>query len=269
MDHPPYPLDRLNTHALGKRSEARILALHGWGSSIRDMEPLARALADDYAVTLLDLPGHGGSPPPDESWGIPEFADLVSRFIDEHQLAPVTILGHSNGGRIALYMASDTEYMPRIERLILISPSGITPRRSWDYYFRTTIAKLLKAPFRLLPPSLREGSLDWLRNTMLWRALGSSDYRQVQGVMRETFVKTVNLYLDDRVHRIRVPTLIFRGAQDTAVSHRQVAYLENTIGDAGLVELPQAGHYGHLDNPAPCIAAIEYFMRHTPSHSQA
>ena len=261
-----YPLNQLNTTTIGEDGPA-VLVLHGWGSSMRDMEPLARALAGDFKLTLIDLPGHGSSPPPEHPWGVPEFAALVSQFIEAYKLEPVTILGHSNGGRIALYMASSDTYASLIERLILISPSGIRPNRSWNYYFRATIAKLLKAPFTLLPHRLRKRGLAWLRQSPLWQALGSSDYRQASGVMRETFVKTVNLYLDDRVDRIQVPTLIFRGDEDTAVSHRQVAYLEEQIPDAGLVELSEAGHYGHLDNPGPCIAAIKYFMSHTPSHS--
>lgn len=266
MGHPLYPLNQLNTQTIGASGPA-ILVLHGWGSSMRDMEPLARTLADDFELTLVDLPGHGGSPPPQEPWGVPEFAALVSRFLEKRELTPVTILGHSNGGRIALYMASSKKYASLIDRLILISPSGITPERSWNYYFRSTIAKLLKAPFALLPERLRDRSLGWLRNTPVWQALGSSDYQRASGVMRETFVKTVNLYLDERVRDIRVPTLIFRGDRDTAVSHRQAAYLEEQIPDAGLVELSSAGHYGHLDNPGPCIAAIQYFMSHTPSSS--
>ncbi len=266
MGHQPYPLNQLNTRTIGAGGPA-ILVLHGWGSSMLDMEPLGRALADDFELTLVDLPGHGESPPPEEPWGIPEFAALVSRLLETRKRHPVTILGHSNGGRIALYMASCNKYASLIERLILISPSGITPERSWNYYFRSSIAKLLKAPFALLPGTLRERGLGRLRETALWKALGSSDYQQASGVMRETFVKTVNRYLDDRVKEIRVPTLIFRGDRDTAVSDRQVAYLEEQIPDAGLVTLSGAGHYGHLDNLGPCIAAIRYFMSHTPSPS--
>jgi pimeloyl-ACP methyl ester carboxylesterase len=105
--------------------------------------------------------------------------------------------------------------------------------------------------------------MDWLRHSLVWRVLGSSDYNALDGVMRETFVKTVNHHLDDRVHRITAPTLIFWGDEDTAVSRRQMETLGGAIDDAGLVVLDGAGHYGHLDDPATVISATRHFLDHT------
>lgn len=269
MDNVQYPLDRLHIRRMGTPDQPMLLLLHGWGSSQRDMEPLARALAEDYYIVLADLPGHGNSPPPDTPWGVPEFSALVARLIKQEHPTSVTIVGHSNGGRIALFMSSEPRYKELIDRLILISPSGITPQRSWGYYLRLTTAKLLKAPFLVLPPAIRRRSLNWLRSTMLWKALGSSDYQKAQGVMRESFVKTVTFHLDEQVQRISVPTLVFWGNQDTAISHRQVAYLEQNIPDAGLVVLENAGHYGHLDSLSTCVAATRYFLTHTTTDASA
>lgn len=228
------------------------------------MRPLAQAFSTTHHVINVDLPGHGHSPPPPAPWGVPEHAALIQALIEKRlDGGPVTIIGHSNGGRIALYMASDPDLHTLIDRLVLISPSGITPERSWRTRLRAGLAKVLKAPFRLLPAPLRDPAMDWLRHSLLWHALGSSDYNALEGVMRETFVKTVNHHLDDRVHRIDAPTLLFWGTEDTAVSRRQMRILENAINDAGLVVLDGAGHYGHLDDPTTVIAATRHFLDHT------
>jgi pimeloyl-ACP methyl ester carboxylesterase len=242
-----------------------LLVLHGWGSNAQLMRPIASAFSDSHRVCNVDLPGHGHSPPPPEpSWGVPEHAALVAELI-EAQLGggPVTIIGHSNGGRIALYMASDPEYAGLIDRLVLISPSGITPTRPWSTRLKSGLAKTLKAPFEPLPDALRDPAMDWLRHSLVWRALGSSDYNALQGVMRATFVKTVNHHVDDRVHRIDVPTLLFWGDEDTAVSRQQMETLEQSIPDAGLVVLGGAGHYGHLDDPTTVITATCHFLDNT------
>lgn len=256
--------DTLHVETAGPADGTPLLLLHGWGSSAQLMRPLAEALSNAYRVVNVDLPGHGHSPPPPEPWGVPEHAALVEALIDTQMGGgPVTIIGHSNGGRIALYMASSPDYAPRIDRLVLISPSGIAPERSWTTQLRAGVAKTLKAPFEQLPAPLRAPAMDWLRHSLVWRALGSSDYNALDGVMRATFVKTVNHHVDDRVHRIAVPTLLFWGDEDTAVSRRQMDTLEDAIDDAGLVVLDGAGHYGHLDAPTTVIAATRHFLDHT------
>ena len=255
-----HPRD-LNMEVSGPEEGRPLLLLHGWGSSAELMRPIAEALNDTFHVFNVDMPGHGQSPEPPAALGLPEHAALVGDLIGEEIGKPVTILGHSNGGRIALYMASDPDLAKRIERLILISPSGIPAQRSWTYHLRRMTADALKAPFQLLPEGpLRDFGLDWLRHSLLWRALGSSDYQKLDGVMRGTFVKTVNHYVDDRIARIQVPTLLFWGDQDEAISEHQMRVLETTIPDAGLVVLDGAGHYGYLEDPATFLSATRHFL---------
>lgn len=253
----------LHIEAHGPHDAPPLLLLHGWGSSARNMRPLADALSVSYRTHTIDLPGHGTSPPPPEPWGVPEHAALLHAYIENEIQSPVTLLGHSNGGRISLYMASAPSHADLVERLVLISPSGIRPERSWRYHLRSGLAHTLKAPFQALPSPLRAPALDWLRHSLVWRLLGSSDYNTLSGVMRETFVKTVNHYLDDELEQIHVPTLLFWGTEDTAVSRRQMSIIEESIDDCGLVELEGAGHYGHLDNFDTVLSGTRHFLENT------
>ncbi len=259
-----YPLDRLHVETTGPRDGEPVLLLHGWGSHSGLMRPIAEALSDTYRVYNVDLPGHGLSPPPPEPWGVPEYAALVTYLLEANGLEGVTCIGHSNGGRIALYLAASSEAGPRIRRLVLISPSGIRPRRTLQYYVKSTIARTLKAPLRLLPPDLREQGLRWLHQTILWEWLGSSDYRQATGVMRATFVRTVNYYFrPEELQRIHQPVLIFWGEHDEAISREQMETLQTLLPDAGLVVLPEAGHYGYLDQPELFLSATRHFLQTT------
>ncbi len=223
------------------------------------MEPVAQAFSDNWRVYAPDLPGHGLSPAPPGPWGIPEYARLVCRLIDAFGSGPVPVIAHSNGGRIALYIASENDLRGRLSRLVLVSPSGIRPLRSARYYVKRTIAEATKAPFRVLPEPFRGRSLNWLRRTLLWKALGSSDYRAAEGVMRDVFVRTVAFHLDDRVHRIQMPTLIFRGDQDEAISAVQMDRLVRAIPGAAFVPL-RGGHYAYIDDLAAFLAAARPFL---------
>lgn len=240
-----------------------MLLLHGWGSSSEDMKPLAAGLSHAYCTHAVDLPGHGASPPPPEPWGVAEQAQVVAEYVNENIGRSVSIIGHSNGGRLALYMASQDEMSDLIDALALISPSGVEPERTLGYHVRTAIATMLKAPVRVLPAPLRAPARDWLRHTVLWRVLGSSDYNAEEGVMRETFVKTVNHHLNGALGRIQVPTLLFWGSDDEAISRRQITVMEEAIQDCGLVELEGAGHFGHLDQPRRVLSAIRHFLENS------
>lgn len=253
----------LSVEVRGPYDGPPLLLLHGWGSSRQDMRPLAEGLADSFRTHAVDLPGHGASPPPPEPWGVPEHAALLRRYIERAIGSTVTIIGHSNGGRIALYMASSADTAPLVERLVLISPSGVAPQRSLGYYVRSGLASVLKAPIQTLPAPLRAPAEDWLRHSLVWRLLGSSDYNREQGVMRETFVKTVNHHLDGALSEIEVPTLLFWGTEDEAVSRRQMDILEDAIDDCGLVELEGAGHFGHLDALDTVLSGTRHFLEHT------
>lgn len=253
----------LNVEVQGPSDAPPLLFLHGWGSRLQHMRPLVEGLSDSYRTHALDLPGHGASPPPPEPWGVPEHAQLLNTYIQNEIESSVTIIGHSNGGRIALYLASMAPFADRIERLVLISPSGVQPKRSWGYHLRSTLANALKAPVTLLPEPLRTPAEDWLRHSLVWRMLGSSDYNALQGVMRETFVKTVNYHLNGALSRIEIPTLLFWGTEDDAISRRQMEVIETSIDDCGLVELEGAGHFGHLDQPEQVLSGTRYFLENS------
>lgn len=240
-----------------------LVFLHGWGSSMAHTRPVAEALSADYRCHLIDLPGHGQSPPPPEPWGVPEHATCIRDYIQSEIGTSVTLFGHSNGGRLALYLASRPDTADLVDRLVLVSPSGVKPERSWSVRARSGMAKALKAPVRALPDPVREPALDWLHHTALWQLLGSADYNAASGVMRDTFVQTVNYHLDDALNQVAVPTLLFWGTDDEAVSRRQMTILEEQLPDAGLVELDGAGHYGHLEQFDVFLAATRHFLQNS------
>jgi pimeloyl-ACP methyl ester carboxylesterase len=255
-------LARLHAEVTGPEDAPPLLVLHGWGSSAAMMRPVAEVLSDRFRVHNLDLPGHGQTPPPPAPWGVPEYAALVADYLDAHGIIdPLPAIGHSNGGRILLHLAGDAATAHRFARLVLVSPSGVRRTPSFETRLKRTVAKVLRSPFLLLPEGpLRAACLDWLRHSLVWRWLGSADYNRLSGVMRETFVRTVGHFVEDRLARIAVPVLVFWGDRDADIVREQVDRLVEAVPDAGLVVLEGAGHYGYLDRMDVFEAATRHFL---------
>jgi len=252
--------DSLHAEVRGKKGHAQILLLHGWGSSAELMLPLADSLQNDFEVHAIDLPGHGKSPQPSSSYGVPQSAEWVAEYISTKMSKPVHIIGHSNGGRISLYMAAHEKFSTLLDRLVLISPSGVRRNRSAKFYFKKYLAKTLKLPFVLLPPFLKKPGLARMRDSLVWKSLGSSDYKSLSGVMQETFVKTVNCYLEDDLQRVNSSVLLFRGSDDNEISDGQMKVLRERIPDVGYVELPGANHFGYLSHLDMVVNGTKHFL---------
>jgi len=63
--------------------------------------PSAEALATDHRLLLVDLPGNGRSPDP-EDWSLAAHARAIEDLVRERGLEDWTLLGHSFGGYVAM-----------------------------------------------------------------------------------------------------------------------------------------------------------------------
>ncbi|MDZ7716694.1 MAG: alpha/beta hydrolase [Balneolaceae bacterium] len=249
----------VNYHQLGEGKP--LIVLHGWGSSSSVMMPLAKQLSHLRECFVLDLPGFGDTPEPSTSWHIDDYADMIESFIKDKFDEPVDLLAHSFGGRITLKLCARPSGKERIDKVLITGGAGMKPRRSASYYVKKYTAKLLKAPFLILPSKQREKALDWLRNTSAWKALGSSEYAELSGVMRETFVKSVTEHLESCLPAIPHEVLLLWGRDDNATPLYQGERMEAGIKNAALVVIDNAGHYAFLDRPKHFASIAEAFFK--------
>jgi len=237
-----------------------LIFLHGWGSNSEVMLPLATSLKIKRTIYLLDLPGFGKSPEPTDAWTVSDYARCVASFITSVAGSRADILAHSFGGRITLKICSSSEYKSLVDKVIITGGAGMKPRRPPKYYIKKYFAKSIRCPFTLLPSPMKEKSIEWLRTTRLWKALGSADYRTLTGVMRDTFVKTVSEYLDYTLPLIEHEILLLWGANDNDTPVYQAKIMERGIRNAGLAIIDNAGHYAFLDRPHQFKVITETFL---------
>lgn len=237
---------RVNGH--GKN----IILLHGWGACINSFRPVYEYLEKHFCTYTLDLPGFGESSEPKEPWGVPEYADIVCKFIDQLKIENPILVGHSNGGRISIYIASHR----KINKVILVDSAGVIPKRSLKYYLKVYSYKTVKNIFKL--PVLNKYSEKVL--TSFKKKSGSEDYRNSSGVMQKTMVKLVNTDLTPLMPKMTSSTLLIWGDKDTATPVSDGQLMEKLIPDAGLVVLKNAGHFSYLDKFNEFIIIVANFL---------
>ncbi len=229
-------------------SGAPLVFFHGWGASKESFLPLVAALRLERTCILPDFPGFGEAAPPPEAWNVDAYADLAAALLRHvGNGAPVDALAHSFGGRVLIKLMARAEGTSVLGQVLITGGAGMKPRRKPMFYVRKYTAKLLKAPFMVLPSALREPGLARLRKTALWKSLGAGDYKSLDGVMREVFVKTVSEFLEPCLPRIPHAVLLVWGENDDATPLYQAERLRDGLAGAALVTIPAAGHYAFLD----------------------
>lgn len=241
----------LRTRYVVRGSGPAVLVLHGWGASIEAVHPILTGLSPVATVYALDLPGFGQTELPPEPWGVEQYQEFVAAFMDALSLESPTLVGHSNGGRIAIRMAATEP--SRVSRLVLVDSAGIRPKRTLRWYRRVGMAKVGKYAARFLgAPGER------LRELLVGRA-ASADYAAA-GPLRPTLVKLVNTDLRSFMPSISVPTLLVWGSHDTDTPLSDAHLMESLIPDAGLVVLENAGHFSYIDQPTRFGRIVSHFV---------
>jgi pimeloyl-ACP methyl ester carboxylesterase len=231
-----------------------VVLLHGWGATKELMLPISRRLAD-FRTVIPDLPGFGDTPAPPSAWGPDEYAAWVLTLLDRLGIDRVHIVGHSNGGRIAIALAAGRP--DRVGRLVLADSAGIRPRHGLAHWWRVRTFKMLRAASRAsrLPRSMRE------RAERRAAARGSADYRAASGTVRASMVRLVNADMRPQLSRLRASTLLIWGERDQETPLSDARTMEKLIPDSGLVVFEACGHFAYAEQPDRFARIVDVFLR--------
>ncbi len=236
-----------------------VLLMHGWGCSVKHFEPIAKELSQHYRVTVLDFPAHGQSGRPPEPWGVPEFAACFIEFLSKLGIQSTHIIGHSNGGRIALYMAAT--YPKAVRSMVLTGASGIKKPQTEEPKKKSAAFQHKKQLLQGLTHIPLAGGLAQTALKTLQKKYGSADYNALDDEMKKTFVKIINLDLKPLLPGIAAPTLLVWGEKDTETPLWMGQQMEQNIPDAGLVVFEGDDHYAYLRQWKRFCTIVEAFLK--------
>lgn len=250
---------RMLVREAGDTDDPTVVLVHGLGAAgAHDWRHLIDELADDHHVIAPDLPGFGRSGIPESALSPQRYAALLRWLIERRGLQPVHLVGHSMGGAVALYYAS--EHPGHVERLLVANVAGILHRAAFirslisphpdlsglPAGIRMSVRRFLDAGERLIE-RLATGPdpTEYLREeSPAWRRLLADrpNTNAALALMRTDF--------SGRLERIDVPVTIVWGGNDQVTPLRTAHLLASRLPRSRVEVIDAAAHVPMVSHPA-------------------
>lgn len=205
-----------------------VVLIHGLGGSGRWWAKNIGPLAERYEIHVVDLVGFGESHDR-QRFALAEASHLLASLLEQLEVGPATLIGHSMGGYIAAELAADTP--DRVSRLVLVDaamlPDDFVSPRQVLNLMRT----LPRLPARFIP------------------VLAADVHRAGTSTMVRATWELLTADLQPKLSRIQIPTLIVWGGRDRVVPLAAGHALVAQLSDARLAVIPDAGHMPMWERP--------------------
>jgi pimeloyl-ACP methyl ester carboxylesterase len=238
-----------------------LIILHGFLGSLDNWQSIAKELAANYQVFILDIRNHG------KSFHDPkhDYASMIAdvhHFIEHLGLSEVTLLGHSMGGKIAMSFA--LKYPLLVSHLIVvdISPKIYSPGHE----------DILHALSKVNPKDLksRQEAVDIISSYIRDSSVVQFLLKNLDRLGDGTFGWKMNLpVLIDQYNEMldfpskgsfNGPTLFLKGAKSDYILSSDEENLFTLFPNAKIVSIKDAGHWVHAENSVDFITETSNFL---------
>jgi pimeloyl-ACP methyl ester carboxylesterase len=251
-----------------------IVFVHGLSGSWPNWLEQLPVFAENHRVIAMDLPGFGHSPMPKERITISAYARIVDGLLQALGVSAATLVGNSMGGFVSTDLA--IAFPQRVERLVLVSPAGISTYRNRDVerlepYLRRLAPMVAaytgwtatKSDWVASRPGLRNLALGFVTRhpSRLPAALAAE---QMRGMGKPGFMEALRANIDypisERLPEIACPTLIVWGDEDKVIPVADASVFEELIPNSRKVIFEDTGHMAMLERPAAFNPLLAEFV---------
>ena len=254
-----------------------IVILHGLYGSSDNWITVAKKLSTVYQVFSIDQRNHGRSPN-SEDHSYEALKDDLAMFFDQHKIQKAIVMGHSMGGKTAMCFAAD--YPERIEKLIVVD---IAPKDYFllndesQYYLHNNILRaMLEIDFSKIESrkQVENFLLERIDSTQIVQFLLKNVHRNKTSHRYEWLLNVPVLYdnldeiikgvnanwFDDRLPIYNYPVLFIKGTNSDYILREDFASIRRIYPEAKIVEIPNAGHWLHAEQPQLFMEIIWGFL---------
>lgn len=254
----PAGVRRVWSSTSGDDSAPPIVLVHGSMDRSAGLLRLARRLRDRYYVIRYDRRGYARSLAVGPPFAFDDqVADLVA-VIEEYQVAPVALFGHSFGGNVALALA---DRRPDLVSAVAVHESPMSWLDWWPDGSPGGVALSTRSAGDAAEAFMRAvvGDERWCDVHQRVR-----ESRRLEGPAMVAELQDLRSRAPWAGDRIDAPVLAMHGEHARLFHRRAMEELSRAVPDGRLVEIEGAGHTGphtHADGTAD---ALIRFLREHP-----
>lgn len=243
-----------------------LVIIHGLYGSSDNWVNMGRRLAENYTVYMIDQRNHGRSPFTEEHT-YNTMRDDLAEFFEQQQIEKASILGHSMGGKTAMWFAAD--YPEKVKKLVIadIAPKDYMLLKDENqFYLHRNILLALKeidisnVKSRKEIDDLLSERIDsamirqfLLKNVTKDKQTGLYKWRINVDVLYDyldEIVNGVNLrWFDARIPITAYPVIFIRGLKSNYIMDEDIPLIKEIYPDASIIDIPDAGHWLHVEKP--------------------
>ncbi|MCF7499164.1 alpha/beta fold hydrolase [Pseudoalteromonas sp. L1] len=251
----------LNYQQLGQGPD--VVLIHGLFGSLENLNVIAKALAENYTVTNVDLRNHGRSFH-SETMNYEVMADDIYNLLKNLNISNAHIIGHSMGGKAAMQLA--LKYNEVVNKLVVldISPVANKPRHSAIFAGLNEVAESnvadRKAADLLLAKHIDEmGVRQFLLKSFAKNDQGQYQWRFNLDVLNQQYENILS-QLDENDSCL-CDTLFVKGNDSDYILAEHRPMIMNLFPNAKAKVIHGAGHWLHAQKPLAVNKAISDFLQ--------
>lgn len=244
-----------------------LVLLHGWAMSAAVFNEIATLLSSDFRLLIPDLPGHGRSSPSRKN-DLAGIATDLGAWLAATEKSPVTLVGWSLGGMLALEMAQQKK-LP-VDQLVLVATTPcFTQSEDWAHGLPSVQVRALARNLERRFEATLGGffSLAFAGesiSTERLRAIRSFAVRQGPLPDRDAALRLLNMLAvqDQRAKltEIHQPVLVLHGDLDQIAPVSAGRSLAEKLEQGSFYGFQGVGHAPFLSQPQETVAKIREFL---------
>ena len=240
-----------------------LLILHGLLGASGNWHSLSRnVFARYFQVYALDLRNHGRSPH-ETSFDYPSMVQDVKGMLDKAGIARANILGHSMGGKVAMWLA--LQHADRVNRLIVVDMAtraypphhqhifeGLRSLDLTQYSSRTEVDRALASYVEQVP--VRQ----FLLKNLASNGSGSFSWKMNLESIYENYPKINEAVISDNA--FQNPSMFVKGGASSYIREEDQPGILKLFPQTQFVTIPNAGHWVHAEAPKPFSESVLNFL---------